>query len=146
MFGPHLTLDLYQCNKQKISNAQFISVILREMPEFIGMHCISEPQVTEYHGREGSFDRGGISAFVLLAESHISIHTFPFDGFATVDIFSCKDFDLKKAQYFLMEKFEAKKAEKNFLIRGKSFVKHYPKSVAKAAQIVAKERKKAVKS
>jgi len=142
MFGPHLTLDLYHCNKQKLGNAQFISSILKEMPEFIGMHRISEPQVIEYHGREGSFDRGGISAFVLLAESHISIHTFPFDGFTSVDIFSCKDFDLKKAQYFLMEKFEAKRAEKNFLIRGKEFVKHYPRSVEKAKQIVEKERKK----
>lgn len=142
MFGPHLTLDLYQCNKQKISNKEFIRQILMEMPEFIGMHRISDPQVTEYSGREGSFDRGGISGFVLLAESHISIHTFPQDEFASVDIFSCKDFDLKKAQFFLMDKLEAKKAEKNFIIRGKNFVKHYPRSVSKAKQIVEKERKK----
>jgi len=142
MLGPHLTLDLYHCNKQKIGNVEFIRQLLMEMPEFIGMHRISEPQVTEYDGREGSFDRGGISAFVLLAESHISVHTWPFDEFASVDIFSCKDFDLKKAQFFLMEKLEAKKAEKNFIIRGKQFVKHYPHSVEKAKQIVAKERKK----
>lgn len=142
MFGPHLTLDLYQCNKQKISNKEFIHQILMEMPEFIGMHRISDPQIMEYPGRDGSFDRGGISAFVLLAESHISIHTFPQDEFASVDIFSCKDFDLKKAQYFLMERLEAKKAEKNFIIRGKNFVKHYPRSVSKSKQIVEKERKK----
>jgi len=142
MFGPHLTLDLYHCSKQKLSNKQFITNILEEMPEFIGMHRISEPQVTEYSGREGSFDRGGISAFVLLAESHISIHTFPQDEFASVDIFSCKDFDLKKAQFFLMEKLEARKVEKNFLIRGKEFVKHYPKNVDKAKRLVEKERKK----
>jgi len=135
-------LDLFHCNKQKLASKEFIHEFLNYFPEFIGMHRISEPHITEYPGREGSFDRGGISAFVLLAESHVSIHTFPYDGFASVDIFSCKEFDIAKAQEYLMQTFEAKKAERNFLMRGKGFVKHYPKSVGKAAGIVIKERKK----
>jgi S-adenosylmethionine decarboxylase len=142
MFGPHLTLDLYHCNKQKLSDAEFIAKFLRDFPEFINMHRISEPQVTEYEGREGSFDKGGISAFVLLAESHVSVHTFPNDQFASVDVFSCKEFDFSKAQEFIMKAFDAKKAEKNLLIRGKEFVKHYPRSVSNSKHIVDKERKK----
>lgn len=142
MLGPHLTLDLYDCNKLKLNDAGLITKFLVEFPDFIGMHRISEPQVTAYDGSPKSFDRGGISAFVLLAESHVSIHTFPADKFASVDIFSCKDFDLDKAQDFVMRTFEAKKAEKNFLIRGKEFVKHYPRSISKSQKIVQKERKK----
>ncbi len=106
------------------------------------MRRISEPQVTVYDGKPGSFDKGGISAFVLLAESHISIHTLPSDKYASIDIFSCKEFDFDKAQNFLMKTFEAKKAEKNLLMRGKSFVKHYPRSISKSQKIVQKERKK----
>jgi len=136
-------LDLYHCSKEKLADKEFVKKFLKDFPEFIGMHRISDPQVTEYRGRDDSFDRGGISAFVLLAESHVSIHTFPKDGFATIDIFSCREFDTKKAQEYLMQTFESNKAEKNFLIRGREFVKHYPKSVEKAAKIVAKERKKA---
>lgn len=142
MFGPHLTLDLYHCSREKLSNAEFIRTFLRNFPDFIGMHRISEPQIMEYEGRPGSFDKGGISAFVLLAESHVSIHTFPYDNFASVDIFSCKEFNIEKSQEFLMKTFEAKKAEKNFLIRGKEFVKHYPRSVSKSKGIVEKERSK----
>lgn len=141
MFGPHLTLDLYHCSTKKLKDVDFVRKFLLDFPEFIGMHRISEPQITEYEGRPGSFDKGGISAFVLLAESHVSIHTFPADGFASVDIFSCKEFDVSKAQEFLMKAFEAKKAEKNFLIRGKEFVKHYPRSVSKSKKIVYRERK-----
>lgn len=141
MFGPHLTLDLYGCNKQKLKDSQFIKKFLFDFPEFIGMHRISDPQIVEYEGRPESFDKGGISAFVLLAESHVSIHTFPADGFAAVDIFSCKESNISKAQEFLMKAFDAKKAEKNFLIRGKEFVKHYPRSVSKSQKIVNRERK-----
>jgi len=142
MFGPHLTLDLYHCSKNKLSNVDLIRNFLKDFPEFIGMHRISDPQVTEYQGRSGSFDKGGISAFVLLAESHVSIHTFPSDQFASVDIFSCKEFNFKKAQDYIMKSFDAKKAEKNLLVRGKQFIKHYPRSISKSKQIVAKERTK----
>jgi S-adenosylmethionine decarboxylase len=142
MFGPHLTLDLYHCNKEKLNDAKLITKLLVDFPEFIGMHRISEPQVTVHHGKPESFDRGGISAFVLLAESHVSIHTFPSDKFASVDIFSCKEFDLDKAQDFLMKTFEAKEAEKNLIMRGKNYVKHYPRNISKSHKIVQKERKK----
>ena len=144
MLGPHLTLDLYHCNKEKLDDADFITSFLKELPILIGMHRISEPQVTEYKGRVGSFDKGGISAFVLLAESHASIHTFPIDCFASVDIFSCKEFDLDKAQEYVMKTFEAKKAEKNFIIRGKEFVKHYPRSLNKSKRLIGRERTKIV--
>ena len=34
-----------------------------------------------------------MSGIVLIAESHISVHTFPDRGYVNIDIFSCKDFD-----------------------------------------------------
>lgn len=137
MFGPHLTLDLYGCNKKKLSDKKFIADFLQELTEMIGMKKISDPQVFEYMGSKNSFDSGGISGFILIAESHISIHTFVEQAFASVDIFSCKNFDLKKAEDFVVEKFEAKKVEKNFIMRGIEF----PKDVEKAKRLIVKERK-----
>ena len=142
MFGPHLTLDIYGCNPEKLSDDKFIYNLLDELPELIGMHKISKPNVTFFSGNPNSFDKGGVSAFVLITESHITIHTFIADGFASVDIFSCNQFDVDKATRHLMEKLEGNKVERNFIERGKEFVKHYPKDVKKAKAIVMTQRPK----
>jgi len=76
MFGPHLTLDLYSCDKKRIVDKKFIEKFLDKFPIIIGMHKISKPFVIYYKGKKNSFDKGGVSGFVLIAESHISIHTF----------------------------------------------------------------------
>lgn len=39
----------------------------------------------------------GYSTFVMIAESHLSLHTFPEAGFLTFDCYSCKDFDNERA-------------------------------------------------
>ena len=142
MFGPHLTLDLYGCNPKKLEDKNFIYDLLNNLPELIGMHKISKPNVTYFPGNPTSFDKGGISAFVLITESHITIHSFIADRFASIDIFSCNQFDVHKATEYLMEKLEAKKAERNYIERGKEFIKHYPKDVKRAKTIVMKQRPK----
>ena len=140
MFGPHLTLDLYGCNEDKISSPELVTEILDELPELIDMHKISEPQVIVYPGKPNSFDKGGISSFVMIAESHISLHTFIGYGFASVDIFSCKNFDAKKAEEYFIEKLGAKKAEKHIIMRGREF----PRDIPKTTKIVLKQRKNLV--
>lgn len=140
MFGPHLTLDLYGCSKAKLDDYDFVYSLLDEMPEMLGMHKFSTPQLTKIPIQHNSFDKGGLTGFVILVESHIAIHTFPGDGFASFDIFSCKYFSEEMAIAYLTEKLEAKQIEKNMIERGRDFVKHYPRNVQKAATIVRKER------
>jgi S-adenosylmethionine decarboxylase len=136
MFGPHLTIDIYGCDEGALSSPECIREMLNEMPEMLGMHKISEPSILPYSGKEGSFDKGGVSAFVIIAESHISIHTFVYQKYASVDIFSCKEFDVEKAVKYVTGKFKAKKAERNFIMRGREF----PKEVSKAKVIVRNQR------
>lgn len=140
-FGPHLTMDLYGCDKEKLTDSAFMENLLRELPSMIGMTRISEPQVHAFSsnptGKKDSFDQGGISAFVLIAESHITIHTFVAQQSAFVDIFSCKSFSMKKAENFLMKAFGSKKAEKNLFSRGLEF----PKNITIVNDIVQHERK-----
>ncbi|MBS3132763.1 adenosylmethionine decarboxylase [Candidatus Woesearchaeota archaeon] len=141
MFGPHLTLDFYGCDKKKLSDKKFVHKILSEMPDNLGMNKFSEPQVTEVPSQgQNSFDRGGITGFVILVESHMTIHTFPEDGYASFDIFSCKEFDTRYAADLLMKRLAAAKVETNFITRGREFVKHYPRSEAKAVEIALRER------
>ena len=138
MFGIHLTLDCYGCNREKLNNLNFILKFLNELPDLIGMKKIAPPHAISYPGNPNSFDKGGISAFVIIAESHISCHTFPFDNYVSVDIFSCKNFDIDKAINFVIKKFEVKKYEKKIFTRGKEF----PKEVLKVVQIIEKERQR----
>ena len=60
------------------------------------MTKITEPEVLEYHGPEPIGDNG-ISGFVIIAESHISVHTFPHRDYVNIDVFSCKSFDHEQA-------------------------------------------------
>src|SRR5213593_4777174 len=80
----------------------------------------------------------GISGFVLIAESHISIHTFPEKTFVSVDIFSCKPFDADFASQYLQSAFEIAKVESKVLDRGTEF----PKELDGAARVVREERRR----
>ena len=65
----------------------------------------------------------GITGVVMLAESHMSIHTWPEHGYAAVDIFMCGDCDPKSTLETLMELFKPKSYSINELTRGLLFNK-----------------------
>ncbi len=119
-YGPHLTIDLQNCNRKKLGDLDFVFQILDKLPPKIGMTKITAPYVFKY--TEGIVPEDwGITGFVVIAESHISIHTYPEKGYAFMDVFSCKEFDTEKAAGFIVKAFEAKKSEKNVIMRGLEF-------------------------
>ena len=87
-FGLHLTLDGYECSYERLTNLDAIYEFLDTCPDMIHMTKIMPPYVFKYHGKVP--DDWGLSGFVLIAESHISIHTFPERNYLSLDIFSCK--------------------------------------------------------
>jgi len=119
-FGPHLTLDLKHCSKERLTSVELIWDILNNLPEVIGMTKIMPPYVVKYTEGKVSQD-WGISGFVMIAESHISIHTFPEKDYVFVDVFSCRDFETEKAAKYLISAFRAKKAVKQMMKRGLDF-------------------------
>src|SRR5213592_1261565 len=129
-FGPHLMLDGYGCAKAKLEDLDLIYRILDELPRKIGMTRIMPPYVFKYSGLKP--EDWGISGFVLIAESHISIHTFPEKKFVSVDIFSCKAFDSDLAAVYLKQAFGMTKVETNVLDRGTEF----PKEINGAVRLV----------
>lgn len=87
----HLVVDGYGGDHDKLKDKGLILKFLNEYPASIGMTKLISPQIYTYSGKVA--EDWGLSGFVLIAESHISIHTFPDRGYVNIDIFSCKDFD-----------------------------------------------------
>ena len=87
----HLVIDGYGASPEKLTDTDLVYRFLDDYPCAIGMTKIVPPQVYTYHGKTA--EDWGVSGFVLIAESHISIHTFPDRRYVNIDIFSCKDFD-----------------------------------------------------
>ena len=131
----HVTIDGFGGDRERLSNEQLVHSLLDRYPDEIGMTKISEPVVFRYVGEKA--EDWGISGFVLIAESHITIHTFPDRGLAWIDIFSCKGFEADEAVLAFGREFGLAAVSVNKHERGLE----YPHSVAEARPIAEWERK-----
>jgi S-adenosylmethionine decarboxylase len=134
-FGQHLTLDGYGCGYEQLTNLDLIYQFLDQCPDLIHMTKIMPPYVFKYHGKVP--EDWGLSGFVLIAESHISIHTFPERGYLSLDIFSCKEFDHDQAVAYAADLFGITRFEKNLLDRGLEF----PRDVGVVEHHMRQERR-----
>jgi len=139
-FGPHLMLDGYGCDKKKLQDLNLIYRILDELPTRIGMTKIMPPYVFKYSGLKP--EDWGLSGFVLIAESHISIHTFPNEGRLSADVFSCEPFDPGIVVAELRRAFQPKRVHWKLLDRGREF----PKLVGGSRTTVLRDRLEIVRS
>ncbi|HEY9886649.1 MAG TPA: adenosylmethionine decarboxylase [Vampirovibrionales bacterium] len=138
MYGPHLVLEGYRCkNSSLLADKSTILNMLGHLPSAIDMTIIMPPRVMEYDGGSVA-EESGVSGFVIIAESHIAIHTYPHKGFFTLDIFSCKSFEIQKAIDYVVELFAPEKYDYNVFDRGREF----PHSTERAVNIVSAERTK----
>lgn len=118
-FGPHITLDLKGCPKSVLSDLSLHFNYLKTLPESIKMTPITQPYVFPYSGIVAGDE--GITGIVIIAESHISVHSFENKGFCFIDIFSCKSFDLEKAIEITKKIFKPQDCEIHIVERGKEF-------------------------
>ncbi|MFC1570778.1 adenosylmethionine decarboxylase [Candidatus Omnitrophota bacterium] len=125
-FGPHLMLDLRQCNEEKLKDYKLVFDVLNDLPERIGMTKITQPYVFPYAGLVP--EDKGITGTVIIAESHVSIHTFQEKDYCFVDVFSCKNFDVDLAADFLVNAFESKEYDKHVVSRGRYFARDFQKA------------------
>ena len=134
-FGVHLMLDGYGCERSALEDISLIYNFLDSYPSQMDMTKIMPPYVFKYHAEVP--EDWGISGFVLIAESHISVHTYPDRAYLSLDIFSCKDFDHQKAVAYATELFGIGRHERNLLNRGLEF----PREVKKVERLLRQERK-----
>lgn len=109
--GSHGLLDLYGCSDGLLRDEGRLKTVLRQAAEAAG--------ATVLDGRFHTFgDAGGVTGVLLLAESHISIHTWPEHRFAAVDIFLCGGMPLEAARISLETAFAAEKSAWTVQLRG----------------------------
>ncbi len=88
MQGLHLTADLYQCacDSQLMLDADAIAALCRKQTELSGLTLVDERWVKfpDWQGQPG-----GVTGTILLAESHLAIHTWPETGNVTIDVYVC---------------------------------------------------------
>ena len=133
-FGQHLMVDGYGGDCKKLEDIEFIYNFLDTYPAEMEMTKIMPPYVFRYVGKKS--EDWGLSGVVLIAESHITIHTFPLKQYLSLDIFSCKIFDSDRAVRFVEDLFGLTRTETNLLDRGLEF----PKNIRLATDIVYKDR------
>lgn len=113
--GIHIILDLKGCkNLEKLSNLNFIESFLLRLVKITKMKAITKPKVLYYKHEQK--EESGITGFIIISDSHISIHTYPFKKSLYLDLFSCRNFGFKKIIDYTKRIFEPKKST-NRLIR-----------------------------
>ena len=130
----HITIDGFGGNPRLLGNEELVRNLLDRYPDDIGMTKITAPHCFEYHGEKP--EDWGVSGFVIIAESHIAVHTFPDHGQVWVDIFSCKGFDETPAIDLIVDAFELQSTRIHKLERGLE----YPHSVAASIPLNRIER------
>jgi S-adenosylmethionine decarboxylase len=88
-FGEHLTFDGYGGDSVSLDTAEVVLDALKSIVTALGMNVLGGPEVylAEPNGKK---DAGGWTGFVVLQESHISIHTFSAAQFVSADVYTCK--------------------------------------------------------
>jgi len=77
----HLLLELYRCDCEKLNDESFLRCTLNRAAKLAN--------ATVLNLIINKFEPHGVTAIALLAESHISIHTWPESNYSAVDIFTC---------------------------------------------------------
>ena len=112
----HLVIDGYGGDPAKMWDVDLVRRFLADYPSVLGMTKLCEPQVLTYNGPKA--EDSGVSGFVIIAESHISIHTFPHRDYVNMDVFSCKSFDNEQALRDMKELFSLTEVRTWILDRG----------------------------
>lgn len=110
--GKHILAELYDCNLEVLNNQESIQQYMQEAAVIAGATIVG---ATFHH-----FSPYGVSGTVIIAESHMAIHTWPEHGYAAIDLFTCgKDLNPWAAFDFLKEKFGSTTCKTIELTRGR---------------------------
>ena len=111
----HLMLELYNCDRELLSNEPLIRRVLDEYPGKVDMEKVSPVHLYQID-TSNPLD-AGLSGFVVIAQSHVSLHAWPEYGEVDIDICSCKEFSQEDAIAFAKEMFQSDDIETHFVIR-----------------------------
>ena len=109
--GRHVIAEMWDCNIDKLNDMGLIEQI------FVNAALKAGAEIREvaFH----KFAPYGVSGVVIISESHLTIHSFPEHGYASVDVYTCGDIiDPNLAAEFIATSLESKSVEKVEIPRG----------------------------
>ena len=130
-FGPHLMLDCRGCHPGKIADLRYVFNFLDTLPGRIGMTRITQPYVFPYEGLIP--EDKGVTGVVIIAESHLTFHSFTEKDYFFFDLFSCRYFDADQVSQWVKEAFEVTHMARHDAVRGVDF----PRSLEERTPLLA---------
>ena len=109
-------LELYGVDPKILSDEALVRRALDEFPQRIDMEKVSPVHL--YQIETSNPLDAGLSGFVVIATSHVSLHCWPPYGEVDIDICSCKEFSQEDAIAFAREIFQTDDVEAHFIVRG----------------------------
>lgn len=122
-FGLHLMLDAYGCDKAVLDDPRALYEMFVDLVKILHMHILVPPHIIRADA-SGAKDTGGWTGFTIIAESHISCHTFVQRGFVTLDLYSCNVFDTEAPIAYLKKLFKTDDMEIYVQKRGLRYPSH----------------------
>ena len=114
--GWHWLFDGYDARRDRLADRACLIRALDALPDRLGLTKVSRPHCFA-HEEAGAPALAGV---VLLAESHLGLHTFPQSGVVSCDLFSCRPFAVSTARVFMRETFDVQAHHETLLARSTS--------------------------
>lgn len=119
-YGRHVTMDLRDVSFETLNDADFLRDAMVEAASRCGATIVGESFV--------KFSPQGVTGVLVLSESHLSVHTYPEEGFAAIDCYTCgTTVDPEVATDYLKAALGGRVAGYRALSRGTGEIEDLPK-------------------
>lgn len=108
--GQHLILDFWGCDRAALDDVVALEEALVQAAHAADAHIVKRVM--------HAFTPHGVTGMLLLEESHLSIHTWPENGYAAIDFYTCGAGDLRRAEGPLVELLRPTRIERHAIARG----------------------------
>jgi len=116
--GKHITVDMFDVDMESLNNVNSDMEQLELWDQFI-KDTFTDANITLLNTSWHNFDnKGAFTVLYLLAESHLSIHTWPEHKYIALDVFTCGSSNTELVVDKVIQYFRPKRIEKNLLNRG----------------------------
>ncbi len=121
-YGKHLLVEVITKNPKELTNKKLIKKVFEEISQAIKITPVLAPVIYQFPQKRGIAKNipGGLTAFCIIAESHLAIHTWPESKYFAFDLFSCRNFEEKIIIQILKKNFIIQKLISQIIERGLS--------------------------
>ncbi|WP_453990416.1 adenosylmethionine decarboxylase [Bacillus nitroreducens] len=111
--GQHIILDIYGCNPTILDDMDYLEHLCEKVANNTNMEVL----YTYFH----QFYPHGVTGMLVLSTSHLSIHTWPEKGYASLDFYTCGDRNIETQVEILLKGLESSHAIVYFIARGTTY-------------------------